>query len=55
VAALLQQCVMENVAYYRLSFEPPPTEKRDVYRALKVTVARPGATAMTSTGYYNQP
>jgi VWFA-related protein len=55
VAGLLQECVEDNVAYYRLSFEPPPTEKRDVYHPLKVTVAKPGVTVATSTGYYDQP
>lgn len=55
VAALLQQCVADNVAYYRMSFEPPPTETRDIYHPLKVTVGRPGATAATSTGYYAEP
>jgi VWFA-related protein len=55
VSGLLQECVGDNVAYYRLTFEPPPTEKRDVYHALKVTVARPGATVSTSTGYYAEP
>jgi len=55
VSGLLQECVGDNVAYYRLSFEPPPTEKRDMYHPLKVTVARPGATVSTSTGYYAEP
>ncbi len=55
VSGLLQECVEDNVAYYRLSFEPPPTEKRDVYHSLKVAVARAGATVSTSTGYYDQP
>jgi VWFA-related protein len=55
VSGLLQECVGDNVAYYRLSFEPAPTEKRDVYHPLKVTVARPGATVSTSTGYYAEP
>ena len=55
LAGLLQECVEDNVAYYRLSFEPPPTEKRDVYHPLKVTVAKPGVTVATSTGYYDQP
>jgi VWFA-related protein len=55
VAELLQQSVADNVAYYRLSFEPPPTEKRDVYHSLKVTVAKPGVTVATSTGYYAEP
>lgn len=55
IADSLEQCVGENAAYYRLSFEPPPTEKRDVYHSLKVTVAKPGLTVATSTGYYAQP
>jgi VWFA-related protein len=55
VSGLLQESVGDNVAYYRLSFEPPPTEKRDVYHSLKVTVARPGVTVATSTGYYAEP
>lgn len=55
VAELLQESVADNAAYYRLSFEPPPTEKRDVYHSLKVTVAKPGLTVATSTGYYAEP
>ena len=55
VATLLQECVADNVAYYRMSFEPPPTETRDVYHQLKVTVAKPDAIAATSTGYYAEP
>jgi VWFA-related protein len=55
VSGLLQESVGDNVAYYRLSFEPPPTEQRDVYHSLKVTVAKPGLTAATSTGYYAEP
>jgi len=55
VAEILQESVADNVAYYRLSFEPPPTEKRDVYHALKVMVAKPGVTVATTTGYYAEP
>jgi VWFA-related protein len=55
VATLLQECIADNAAYYRLSFEPAPTEIRDVYHPLKVTVAKPDATAATSTGYYAEP
>lgn len=55
VSGLLQESVADNVTYYRLSFEPPPTEKRDVYHPLKVTVSRPGVTVATSTGYYVEP
>ena len=55
VSGLLQESVADNVAYYRLSFEPPLTEKRDVYHSLKVMVAKPGMTVATSTGYYAEP
>ena len=55
VSGLLQESVADNVSYYRLSFEPPPTEKRDVYHSLKVTVAKPGVTVATSAGYYAEP
>jgi VWFA-related protein len=55
VAGLLQECVADNASYYRISFEPPPTETRDVYHPLKVTVAKPDATAATSMGYYAEP
>jgi hypothetical protein len=55
VSGLLAQCEEENVAYYRISFEPPPTERRDVYHELKVEVADRSLTAYTSTGYYAEP
>lgn len=55
ISGLLQESVADNVTYYRLSFEPPPTEKRDVYHSLKVAVARPGVAVATTTGYYAEP
>jgi VWFA-related protein len=55
ISELLAQCMDEAGAYYRISFEPPAAEHRDVYHALKVTVARPDLTARTSTGYYAEP
>jgi hypothetical protein len=55
ISWLLEQCVADTGAYYRISFEPPPTERRDVYHPLKVVVSKPGVTVSTSTGYYDQP
>lgn len=63
IADLLRRCMAENQDYYRISFDPPAPEvgeKRkveapDVYHALKILVAQPGATAATSTGYYLEP
>jgi VWFA-related protein len=55
ISGPLAECVADNDAYYRISFEPAPTETRHVYRQLKVTVAKPGLTVSTSTGYYAEP
>jgi hypothetical protein len=55
ISWLLEQCVADTGTYYRISFEPPPTERRDVYHPLKVVVSKAGLTVSTSTGYYDQP
>ncbi len=63
IAQLLTQCMAENMDYYRISFEPPPSKGRDRYKgvdlgefhSLKVLVAQPDATVGTSTGYYLRP
>jgi VWFA-related protein len=55
ISGLLEQCVDEVGAYYRISFEPPAAEHKDVYHAIKVTVGQPDLTARTTTGYYAEP
>ncbi len=55
VAALLQECISDVAPYYEISFEPPPTDKRDDYHQLEIQVAKPGLTARTREGYYAQP
>ncbi len=55
LAAELQDFFKEASAYYTLSFDPPPTDHGDEYHDLKVLVDKPGMTAHTNTGYYNQP
>jgi len=55
ISWLLEQCVADTGTYYRISFEPPPTERRDVYHPLKVVVSKASLTVSTSTGYYDQP
>ena len=55
ISGLLARCVADAGAYYSVSFEPPPAERPDVYHPLNVTIAQPGLTARTSTGYYAQP
>jgi VWFA-related protein len=55
VAALLQECIADAAPYYEISFEPPPSDKRDDYHRLEVQVAKPGLIARTRQGYYAQP
>ena len=53
--AQIDSCLQDAGAYYTLSFDPPRTETPDQYHDLKVTVGKPGFTARTSSGYYNEP
>jgi hypothetical protein len=53
--AQINRCVQDAHAFYTLSFDPPPAAHPNEYHDLKVLVAKPGLTARTSTGYYNQP
>jgi VWFA-related protein len=55
VSSLLQKAMQDSDAYYEISFQPPPSEKRDTYHSLEVKIAQPGMTARTRTGYYSQP
>jgi VWFA-related protein len=55
VAALLQECIADTEAYYEISFDPPPADKKDEYHHLEIKLAKPGLTARTRQGYYAQP
>ncbi len=55
ISGLLRQAVEDTQAYYRISFEPPPTQRRDVYHKLEIKVDQPGVVARTNTGYYDEP
>jgi VWFA-related protein len=55
LAAQIDSCIAEANAFYTLSFDPPPAAHPDEYHDLKVQLYKPGLTARTSTGYYNQP
>ncbi len=48
-------CVQDAAAFYTLSFDPPHAGKPNEYHDLKVQIDKPGLTAHTSTGYYNEP
>ena len=51
----IESCVREAGAFYTLSFDPAPADHPDEYHRLKVEVSKPGLSARTSTGYYDQP
>lgn len=55
LASELETCVQDAGAFYTISFDPPKADKPNEYHDLKVVVGKPGLTARTSTGYYNQP
>lgn len=55
LAKLLERCMADAAAYYELSFDPPPSERRNEYHSLQVKVAQPGLIARTRTGYYSGP
>lgn len=51
----IESCVEDAGPFYRISFDPFPTDHPDEYHDLKVVVKRPGLKARTSTGYYDEP
>jgi VWFA-related protein len=55
VAKLVEQCMADAQAYYQLSFTPPPADHQDEYHNVEVRLDKPGLTARTRLGYYNQP
>jgi VWFA-related protein len=55
IASQLDRCMADFSAYYELSFDPPPGDRRDDYHTLQIQASQPGLTARSRTGYYSQP
>ncbi|HTX76589.1 MAG TPA: VWA domain-containing protein [Terracidiphilus sp.] len=55
IPRLLAEHIAEAGNYYRLTFDPPRAENVDEYHRLNVELARPGLTAHTTAGYYDEP
>jgi VWFA-related protein len=51
----IDRCIVDADAFYRISFDPARAQHADEYHDLKVAIDKPGLTARTDTGYYNQP
>jgi VWFA-related protein len=54
-ADLISRHIVEANTFYTITFDPPRTDVVDEYRSLSVSVGKPGLSAHTLTGYYNEP
>ena len=55
LAGQIESCAREARVFYTLSFNPSHADYADEYHSLQVRIDRPGLTARTKTGYYDQP
>lgn len=55
LAAQIARCAADAGPFYALAFDMPAADHPDEYHDLKVEIDRPGLTARTSAGYYDQP
>ena len=55
LAGQISRCVQDIDSYYAITFDPPRADGANQYHDLKVEIGKPGLTARTNTGYYNQP
>lgn len=55
VTDALNHFVAEASVYYTLTFEAPKAKEQDEFHSLKVMVDKPGLTARTVSGYYDEP
>lgn len=53
--AQVTSCVKDAHAFYTLSFDTQPADKRNEYHRLEVKTDKPGVSARTRTVYYAQP
>jgi VWFA-related protein len=51
----IDSCIQDAGAFYTISFDPAHASQPNEYHDLKLEIDKPGLTAHTSTGYYNQP
>jgi hypothetical protein len=55
LAGQINRCIANVSDFYTLSFDPLRAAHSNEYHDLKVLIDKPGLTARTSSGYYNQP
>ncbi len=55
LAGEIASCVAEAGVSYTISMQVSPSEAVNDYHSLEVNLTKPGLTARTNSGYYNQP
>lgn len=55
VTEVLDHFAADVNSFYEISFVPPKAKSADEFHELRVEVERPGLTARTMTGYYDEP
>ena len=55
LADQIDHCVDDAAAFYTISYASPRADHANEYHDLKVVIGKPGLTARTNTGFYNQP
>jgi hypothetical protein len=55
IADSIARCLVDQKAFYTLTFDSPAAEYPNEYHSLQVKIGRPHLTARTRTGYYAQP
>lgn len=55
IASMLKQCLADTAAYYEITFEASPADRRDEYHHIEIKLTKPGLFARTHDGYYAQP
>jgi VWFA-related protein len=55
LAGQINSCVKEAGVFSTLSFDPMPAGHSHEYHSLNVLIDKPGLTARTTTGYYDEP
>lgn len=55
IPGMIQQCLLDATSWYRITFDPLPSEKPNEYHHIEVRVDQPRAVVRTRDGYYANP
>ncbi|MGB0065469.1 MAG: VWA domain-containing protein [Terracidiphilus sp.] len=55
IASMIQRCLLDVASWYRITFDPLPSEKPNDYHHIEVRVTQPHAIVRTRDGYYANP